>query len=62
MVPTRYDYYKARSREHRRLASKAICDADRAMHERLVDSYARLARENFLSQIVSLRPAQQLAS
>jgi hypothetical protein len=32
------------------------------MHERLVDAYARLARENFLSQVVTLRGANPLAS
>ncbi len=62
MVPTRYDYYKARSREHRRLAGKAPCEQDRIMHERLVDAYAKLARENFLCQVVTLRASGPLAS
>ncbi len=55
MIPTRYDYYKARSREHRRLALRAGCAEDRAMHERLVEAYAGLARKYSLKQVVSLR-------
>ena len=61
MIPTRYDYYKARSREHRRLALGSADAADRAMHERLVEAYTELARKYSLKQVVSLRPAAALA-
>lgn len=56
MVPTRYDYYKARIREHRRLASSAANVESRAMHEQLVAAYRELARACSLKQIVTLRP------
>jgi len=56
MIPTRYDYYKARSREHRRLALGSADAADRAMHERLVEAYTELARK------YSLNTGCQLAS
>lgn len=55
MIPTRYDYYKARLREHRRLATCCANAADRAMHERLVEAYAGLARKYSLKQIITLR-------
>jgi hypothetical protein len=53
MIPTRYDYYKARAREHRRLAQRSA--QDRAMHLRLVEAYGELARKYCLRQVVSLR-------
>lgn len=56
MVPTRYDYYKARIREHRRLASRADSDEARAMHQQLVSAYGDLARKYSLKQVVTLRP------
>jgi len=55
MVPTRYDYYKARTREHRRLALQARSAEERAMHERLVEAYTDLARKYSLKQVVTLR-------
>ena len=55
MIPTRYDYYKARSREHRRLALRSADATARAMHEQLVQAYAQLARKYSLKQVVTLR-------
>ena len=55
MIPTRYDYYKARSREHRILAHAADSPEQQAMHERLVASYGELARKYRLKQVVTLR-------
>jgi len=55
MVPTRYDYYKARIREHRRLASRAANAEMRAMHEQLVAGYGDLARKYSLKQVITLR-------
>lgn len=62
MVPTRYDYYKARSREHRRLAHGAGSAEARAMHERLVSVYADLARKYSLKQVVRLRTPRGAAA
>ena len=57
MIPTRYDYYKARVREHRRLAQHSAKPQDRGMHLRLVDAYGELARKYSLKQVVTLRAA-----
>jgi len=61
-VPTRYDYYKARAREHRQLAAKAMNAEDRAMHERLVKAYTGLAREHCLRQVLTLKVDAALAT
>lgn len=54
-VPTRYDYYKARAREHRVLAAKALNVDERSMHERLVKAYMKLAKEHCLRQVLTLK-------
>ena len=54
-VPTRYDYYKARAREHRQLAARASNDDQRTMHERLVGAYMKLAQEHCLRQVLTLK-------
>ena len=55
MIPTRYDYYRARAREHRTLAARATDAEQRSMHDRLVGAYTELARKYALRQTVSLR-------
>lgn len=55
MIPTRHDYYKRRAREHRQLAGSAPTDADREMHERLVEAYAGLARKYGLRQTLTIK-------
>lgn len=54
-MPTRYEYYKARAREHRQLAAKALHPEDRAMHEQLVKAYTGLAKEHRLRQVFTLK-------
>ena len=44
MIPTRHDYYRARVREHQRLARRAASAEDRLMHEQLISAYQDLAR------------------
>lgn len=60
-IPTRYDYYKARAREHRQLAAKAMNDDERTMHERLVKAYLGLAREHCLRQVLTLKVGKDAA-
>ena len=55
MIPTRYDYYRSRAREHRRLAQRAANEDQRSMHDRLVGAYTDLARKYALRQTISLR-------
>ncbi|MDD3800404.1 MAG: hypothetical protein PHE36_14635 [Novosphingobium sp.] len=55
MIPTRYEYYRARAREHRALAQRAASPEQRTMHDRLVGAYTGLARKYALRQTVSLR-------
>ena len=55
MIPTRYDYYRSRAREHRRLAQCAANEDQRSMHDRLVGAYTDLARKYALRQTISLR-------
>ncbi len=57
-LPTRYDYYKARAREHRLLAAKALNGEERSMHERLVRAYMKLAKEHCLRQVLTLKVDQ----
>lgn len=56
-MPTRYDYYKARAREHRVLAAKAPNAQERAMHTNLVTAYQALAREHCLRQVLTVKAA-----
>ncbi len=60
IVATRYEYYKARVREHRRLAAQAMHPEDRAMHEQLVKAYTGLAREHRLRQVFTLKVARDM--
>jgi transcription-repair coupling factor (superfamily II helicase) len=55
MIPTRYDYYRRRLQEHRRLAQAASEPEQRAMHDRLVEVYGTLARQSRLRQVVKLK-------
>ena len=55
MIPTRYDYYRRRAREHRDLAQGAASTEQRAMHEKLVSAYGELARKYRTRQTLSLR-------
>lgn len=55
MIPTRYDYYRRRAREHRNLAQDAASTEQRAMHEKLVSAYGELARKYRTRQTLSLR-------
>jgi len=55
MIPTAHDYYRARATEHRRLALAAGADAQRAMHERLVEAYCALAERHKRKLVVRLR-------
>lgn len=54
-MPTRYDYYKRRAREHRLLATHALHDEGRAMHERLANTYRELARKYCLRQVLTVK-------
>lgn len=54
-MPTRYDYYKRRAREHRLLATNALHDEGRAMHERLAKTYGELARKYCLRQVLRVK-------
>lgn len=60
MIPTRHDYYRARMREHQRLARRAASDEDRRMHEQLVGAYQDLARQYRLKMV--FRPAERVAA
>lgn len=60
-IPTRYDYYKARAREHRLLAAKAMNADERTMHERLVKVYMKLARQHCLRQVLTLKAGKDAA-
>lgn len=55
MIPTRHEYYRRRATEHRRLALAATAPDQRAMHDRLVDAYAGLARQYRLREVVTLK-------
>jgi len=55
MIPTAHDYYRARAREHRRLALAALAMEQRARHETLAEAYTSLAQRYKLRQIVTLR-------
>lgn len=55
MIPTRYEYYRRRVREHRALAKGAADTEQRAMHEKLVNAYGELARKYRTKQTLSLR-------
>ena len=55
MIPTRYEYYRRRAREHRDLARGAASTEQRAMHEKLVGAYGELARKYRTRQTLSLR-------
>ena len=55
MIPTRYDYYRRRAREHRALAKHAASHEQRAIHEKLVSAYGELARKYRTRQALSLR-------
>ena len=55
MIPTRYEYYSRRVREHRALAKGATDTEQRAMHEKLVNAYGELARKYRTRQPLSLR-------
>ena len=55
MIPTRYEYYSRRVREHRALAKDATDTEQRAMHEKLVNAYDKLARKYRTRQPLSLR-------
>lgn len=56
-MPNRYDYYKARAREHRLLAAKAPNPDERSMHDRLVKAYMALARKYCLRQVLRVKAA-----
>jgi len=55
MIPSRYDYYMRRVREHRSLAEVAQNHEDRQKHDHLVTAYKELARKSRLRQTISLR-------
>jgi hypothetical protein len=55
MIPTRHDYYRRRALEHRRLALDCEELEQRAMHGRLGDAYAVLARRYRLRQKLRLK-------
>ena len=55
MIPTRYDYYRNRAREHRQLAQTAAEPEQRSMHDRLVRAYSDLARQSRLRHVVRLK-------
>lgn len=44
MIPSNYSYYSRRAQEHRALANAASHTDQRAMHERLVETYLALAQ------------------
>lgn len=44
MIPTHFEYYNRRAREHQTLAERAADAEQRTMHERLVDAYQELAQ------------------
>lgn len=54
MIPSRYDYYMRRVREHRSLARGAQNQEDRQKHDQLVAAYRTLARKYRLRQTVSV--------
>lgn len=60
-IPTRYDYYKARAREHRLLAARAKNADERTMHERLVNAYVGLAQQHCLRQVLTLKVGEAAA-
>lgn len=57
MIRSKTDYYKARAREHRRLAGRVPDEMTRGQHEQLVAAYNRLARDSLMRQRVVLRAA-----
>jgi hypothetical protein len=60
MIPTRHDYYRARMREHQRLARRADTAENRQMHEQLVGAYQDLARQYRLRLV--FRPAMRASA
>jgi hypothetical protein len=55
MIPTQYEYYRRRAREHQTLAKGATSTEQRAMHEKLVGAYGELARKYRTREPLSLR-------
>ena len=55
MIPSKYDYYRRRAQEHRRLALRSSEPDQRSMHDRLREAYMGLARQSRRRQVLSLK-------
>ncbi len=55
MIPSRYEYYCRRVREHQSLAERAADPAQRGMHEKLIGAYGELADRYRPHEALSLR-------
>lgn len=55
MIPSRYDYYRQRAREHRELSQSAGEAVQRTMHDRICEAYMGLARQSRRRQVLSLK-------
>ena len=55
MIPTRYEYYCRRAREHQSLAERSADPEQRDMHQRLIGAYGELADRYRPREKLSLR-------